>query len=144
MQTHIKVIAILNIVLGAMGVLGGLVVLLIFGGIASGVMLSQDPDATVAVPILGGIGGAVFLGLLVLSLPVLIGGIALLKLAPWSRVYMIVLSAIELINVPFGTALGIYGLWALTKPETVALLARGRAGAPLTESGAAGWGSQPR
>src|SRR3954447_11630153 len=101
MQTHLKIIAILNIVLAALGLLGGLVVLLIFGGIASGVMLGQDPDAAVAAPIVGGIGGAVFLGLVVLSLPVLIGGIALLRMAPWSRVYMIVLSAIELINIPF-------------------------------------------
>jgi hypothetical protein len=30
----------------------------------------------------------------------------------------IVLSAIELLHVPFGTALGIYGLWVLLSPPT--------------------------
>ena len=35
-----------------------------------------------------------------------------------------VLSAIHLINIPFGTALGVYGLWALTNPETEQLFAR--------------------
>jgi hypothetical protein len=29
----------------------------------------------------------------------------------------IVVSALHLINIPFGTALGIYGLWVLLSPE---------------------------
>ena len=124
METHIKVVAILNIVLGSMGALAAVIVLLIFGGLAGVVGLSHDSDAAVAVPILGGIGGIVCLILLVLSLPVLIGGIGLLCHARWSRVYMIVLGAVELINVPFGTALGIYTIWVLTKPESVAQFTR--------------------
>ncbi|MBZ5577819.1 MAG: hypothetical protein LAP40_14755 [Acidobacteriia bacterium] len=124
METHIKVVAILNVILGSMGALAAVIVLLIFGGLAGVVGLSHDSDAATAVPILGGIGGVVFLVLLVLSLPVLIGGIGLLCRTPWSRVYMIVLGAVELINVPFGTALGIYSIWVLTKPETIALFAR--------------------
>jgi hypothetical protein len=32
---------------------------------------------------------------------------------PWARILIIVLSALELISIPFGTALGIYGLWVL-------------------------------
>ena len=31
-------------------------------------------------------------------------------------------SALDLINVPFGTVLGIYGLWVLVQPETTELL----------------------
>jgi hypothetical protein len=60
----------------------------------------------------------------VFSTPGLIGGIGLLNMAPWSRMFMIVISALHLLHVPVGTALGIYGLWALTKPETEALFAR--------------------
>ncbi len=125
METHVKVIAILHIVFGALGLLGALTVLLIFGGLATGALFSHDPGTEVlGVPILGGIGLIIFLFVVVLSLPGLIGGIALLRYAPWSRMFMIVLSAIHLINIPFGTALGIYGIWALTKPETEALFAR--------------------
>jgi hypothetical protein len=99
--------------------------MLFFGGLAGFVGVSeQNPDAAVAVPVLGGIGGIIMILALVFSLPGLIGGIGLLKLAPWSRVFMIVISAIELIHIPFGTALGIYGIWALTKPETQALFGR--------------------
>jgi hypothetical protein len=71
---------------------------------------------------LGGIGGIIAIVILVFSLPGLIGGIALLMRAPWSRVYMLVISALHLLHLPFGTALGIYGLWVLTRPEAETIL----------------------
>jgi hypothetical protein len=127
METHVRTVGILHIIFGSLGALLGIVALLFFGGLASFVGVSaQEPDSAVAVPILGGMGGIIFVVALVFSLPGLIGGIGLLKLAPWSRVLMIVISALELIHIPFGTALGIYGLWALTKPETAALFERQR------------------
>ena len=51
--------------------------------------------------------------LLVLSLPGLITGIGLLKFQPWARIVGLVFGAINLINIPFGTILGVYGLWVL-------------------------------
>jgi hypothetical protein len=83
-------------------------------------------DAAIAVPILGGIGTILFVVIGVISLPGLIGGIGLVRLAPWSRIFMIVISALDLLSVPIGTALGIYGIWALTRPEAEALFARQR------------------
>ena len=125
MQSHIKALGILHIALGSLGVFAAVVLLTIFGGLAGLVNVSErSPDAAVAVPILGGIGGIIFVVVLVFSLPGLIGGIGLLRYAPWSRIYMIVISALDLLHIPFGTCLGIYGLWVLTKPETEALLAR--------------------
>jgi hypothetical protein len=122
MITHVKVVAWLHIVLGSLGAFAAVVVLLIFGGVAGIVGMSADwPDARIAVPILGGIAGLIFIVVLLLSIPSIVAGIGLLKLAPWARILAIVLSAIELLNVPFGTALGVYGLWALTKRETEAL-----------------------
>jgi hypothetical protein len=125
METHVKVIGILHIALGCLGILLALGLLLLFGGVASVVGLSsQGRDAALAAPVIGGIGGFLFLLVLLLSLPGVIGGVGLVKFAPWSRMFMIVISAINLLNVPFGTALGVYGLWALTKAETEALFAR--------------------
>ncbi|MBZ5623424.1 MAG: hypothetical protein LAQ69_32585 [Acidobacteriia bacterium] len=127
MESHVKILGILHVVLSSLGVLAAVIVLFIFGGIAGIVGMSDHSnDAAAAVPILGGIGGIIFIVILVFSLPGLIGGIGLLKLAPWSRILMIVISALDLLNVPVGTALGIYGLWVLTKPETEALMARRR------------------
>ena len=124
MVNHLKIIAVLHIVLGAMAIFAGLTVLLLMGGIAGVIGIDRDPDAAVAIPIISGIGAVICLILIVLWLPGLIGGIGLLRLAPWSRVFMIVISALDLLSVPFGTALGIYGIWALTRPESEALLAR--------------------
>ena len=125
METHLKIIATLHIILGAMSIFAAVTVLLLMGGIAAVLGTStQSSDAVWAIPVLGGIGGIIFLVLILLWLPGLIGGIGLLRHAPWSRVFMIVVSAVDLLGVPFGTALGIYGIWVLTRPESEALLAR--------------------
>jgi hypothetical protein len=56
-----------------------------------------------------------------LSAPGLIGGIYLLKHRPWARILVLVLGFINLIEIPIGTALGIYTIWVLLKNETVQL-----------------------
>ena len=117
MQTHVKVLAVLHIVFGALGVLIGLGVFAFFGGIAGLVQLDHDPDAAVAVPLLGAIGGFVLIVLLVLSVPGIIAGVGLLSYQPWARILTIVLSILDLMSIPFGTALGIYGLWVLLTTE---------------------------
>jgi len=127
MESHVKLLGILYVVMGSLGVLGALIVLLIFGGLAGIVGVSDHTsDAATAIPILSGIGAFIFILILALSLPGLIGGIGLLRFAPWSRIFMIVVSALHLLSVPVGTALGVYGLWALTRPETEALFTRRR------------------
>ena len=119
METHVKTLGILHIVFGSLGVLAALAILLIFGGIAGLVnATSHLEDANVASPILGIIGGIVFVALLVISLPGLIAGIGLLEFRPWARILTIILSVIDLIHVPFGTALGVYGLWVLLSQGT--------------------------
>jgi hypothetical protein len=124
MATHVKALGIIYVVLGALGILGALVVLLLFGGLAGIAGGVADHDARVAVPILGGLGGFLFLLLLVFSLPAVIAGVGLLQFRPWGRVLGIVMSAINLLNVPIGTAIGIYGLWTLLNRETELLFAR--------------------
>ena len=129
MESHVKILGTLHIVFGSMGLLAAIGFLLLFGSIASVVSLSGSAsarDAAIAVPILGGIGTILFVVIGTISLPGLIGGIGLVNLAPWSRIFMIVISALDLLNIPIGTALGIYGIWALTRPETEALFARRR------------------
>jgi hypothetical protein len=118
MATHVRILGILHIVFGVMGLLFALIVLLIFGGIAGVVGMSdQGPDAQVAIPILAAIGTFVFFVLLILSLPGIIAGIGLLQFRPWARMLTIILSVLELMSVPFGTAIGIYGLWVLLSKE---------------------------
>jgi hypothetical protein len=116
-EQHVKILAWLNIVLGGLGVLMALGILVFFGGLA-GVAGSEDnPDAEGAA-VLGIIGGIGFLILAALSIPCVIAGIGLLKLRPWAQMLAIVMSVLNLVSVPFGTALGIYGLWVLMNKDT--------------------------
>jgi hypothetical protein len=128
MESHIRTLGILHIILGSLGLIGALVVLMVFGGLAGLVGMSAERagDAAVAMPFLGGLGLFIAVLILVFSLPGFIGGIGLLKLAPWSRIFMIVISVLDLLHVPLGTALGIYGLWVLTNPQATALFERRR------------------
>jgi hypothetical protein len=119
MTTHVKVLGVLYIVLSGLGVCAALFLGLALG--AAGGIVGQSAsaeDARVALPIIGVAGTALVVFLLAISLPGLITGIGLLKLQPWARIVGIVLAAINLINIPFGTALGIYGLWVLLNKDT--------------------------
>jgi len=131
MRDHIKILGILHIVFGSLGVVGAVVVLAIFGGIAGFVGASADTadaDRATGMAVLGGIGLVVFVIILVLSVPSLLAGIGLLKYKPWARMLTIVLSALDLVHVPLGTALGIYGLWVLLNQQTEALFRNPAAG----------------
>ena len=47
----------------------------------------------------------------------IITGVGLMQRASWSRMLAIILGCISLVNIPFGTALGIYTLWVLLSPN---------------------------
>jgi hypothetical protein len=130
-RDHVRILAVLNIVLGSIALLIGACLLLFFGGLGvlARVAGHDDPDAFVAIPLLGAVGGIIFVALLLFSAPQIIGGIGLLKGQPWARILMIVLSALGLMSIPIGTALGIYGLWVLLNEETARMFA---APAPLS------------
>ena len=112
METHTKVLGVLNIVSGVLGLLLALVIVVVFGGVTALVGADGDADA-VAAPIIGLTGMAFVFFIVVLSLPSIIIGWGLYGLRPWSRVAGIVLSIVSLISFPFGTVLGVYGLWVL-------------------------------
>ena len=113
METHAKVLGILNIVCGVIGLFGALFMLLVFGGAAGAVGVSGDPDAAIALPIIGLTGAALVFVILAVSVPEIIIGYGVYRLRPWARLAGIVLSILSLLVFPFGTALGVYGLWVL-------------------------------
>jgi hypothetical protein len=121
MQDHVKILAVINIIFGALGLIAALVILLVFGGVATLVGAQADPDARIAVPILGAVGGFIALAVIALSIPGIIAGIGLLRLREWARIMGIVLSALNLLHIPLGTIIGVYGLWVLLNNQTVAL-----------------------
>ena len=112
---HVRILGYLYLVFGIIGVCGALTFFLFLGGIGS---LSSDPEAAVALPIVGTALG-LFFGLL--ALPSLLAGWGLLKFRNWARVLTIVLSALNILNVPLGTILGAYGLWVLLSDDASTL-----------------------
>ena len=121
MGRHVKILGILYIVIGGLGVAAALIVFGIFGGIAGVVKAGQHAEA---VPLFVLLGGLAMIVVLAISAPSLIAGVGLLYFKPWARVLTIILSVIHLFSVPFGTALGIYGLWVLLQRETEPLFRR--------------------
>lgn len=118
MDTHVKVLGALQIAFGAIGLMMAMLLLFVFGGAAGIVGASGDPHSSIAIPIIGLTGVALVTFLLVTSLPGVIVGIGLLRLRPWARIAGIVISIIGLMMIPFGTIVGIYGLWVLFSKET--------------------------
>ena len=130
MATHVKVLGVLHIALGAIGVLFAIVLMIAVGGAAGIVGASGDPDAQYAIPIIGIGGSALIVLTLALSLPGVIVGIGLFKFRPWARVFGIVLSIFDLVWVPLGTVIGAYGLFVLFSKETENLFSAPPAATP--------------
>jgi hypothetical protein len=133
-KDHIRILAILNIVMGGLTALLGCFILLIMGGAATFIganvhsgRFGDIGDGALAVPILATVGLAIAIFFFVLSLPCIIGGWGLLHYKPWSRILMIVVSALHLFHVPLGTALGVYGLWVLLSEDARRILESGGA-----------------
>ena len=115
MQKHISLVAALHIGLSILGLLVAALVFFIM--IGTGV-IAQDEEAFLVLSIVG----TVFLSITVVtSIPAIIGGIGLLKHKNWARILILIVSAIDLLNIPLGTALGGYSLWVLLQDETVEL-----------------------
>jgi hypothetical protein len=133
MREHIRILGILNIIMGALVALVGCVVLIVAGGAATFVGAAirngtyGDADSAMAAPLIASIGIGIAIFFFVLSLPCIIGGWGLINFKPWSRILMIIISVLDLFHVPLGTALGVYGLWVLFSEDARRILESGGA-----------------
>lgn len=103
---HVRLLGILWLALSAFHLLPGIVMLAMFGHGPS--IWSPGPPVFV-------LGFMRIFGLLFLADGILgiIAGWGLLERQPWARTLALVLGCVSLIQMPFGTALGIYTLWVL-------------------------------
>jgi hypothetical protein len=111
---HVRIVGVLYIALGVIGIVAGGITLAAL--LAAGV-IADDGDTFSVLAIIGlAIGGF----LAVLSLPAIIGGWFLMQRKEWARILIVVLGILQLGNIPIGTALGAYTLWALLIDERTA------------------------
>ena len=120
MRKHVDFLGILLLGWSAFSVLVGLATLLIAAGAATIVGASPGVDENVGVA--AGITAAFFstIGVLALVWGMVhaVAGYGLRRLRHWSRPLALGLGVVNLILLPFGTALGVYALWVLLAAET--------------------------
>jgi len=107
---HTKVLGILWTIFSALRLIPA-VAMLVFGHARFPFLLAPFPGMFHA--FLGPLLSMIGLGILGLAIAGLIAGLGLMTFKPWARVLAIILGCINLIHIPFGTALGIYTLWVL-------------------------------
>jgi len=117
MDKHVQVIGVLWIVFGTISLCLGLFVLFLLLGVS---FIPKVAEAgSIAPGILRIIAYVISSFLALFGLPKIIAGIGLLKRHEWARIMTVVLSFLELWNVPFGLALSVYSLVILFNPDTI-------------------------
>ena len=111
MDRHVRILGILNMVYGIVGAAAAIVILVRFGGF-NGVYAAFNED------IVGLIAMILVAFQLLIAAPCILAGYYVRLLQDWARVMLIIVSAVNVLNVPFGTVIGAYGLWTLMTPET--------------------------
>jgi len=114
MADHVRIAAILRIVYSSLGLVVAAAMFLFWGGVGA-----------IVSPWLTMVAWGVAIMMLVCAAPSLITAWGMLTFRPWARILGIIFAAIDLFNVPVGTALGIYSLWVLLHPATVDLFEQG-------------------
>jgi hypothetical protein len=118
-ERHIRILGIIYIAFGALGILAAL---LLFVGVTGEGLLSENRETIL---ISTSAATAVAILLVLISTVAIIGGTGLLRRRSWARALVIVLGCLYMLSFPLGTAVGIYTLWALTKWEARAALSQG-------------------
>ena len=113
MEKHINIVAALQIGFSILGLLIGGIIFTVFVLLGSFI---EEQDAQL---VFGIIAKVVMVVIVVLSIPGIIAGVGLLKRKEWARILTLILSVLDLVNFPIGTAVGAYSIWAMVQPEVV-------------------------
>ncbi len=124
MHKHVTLLGVLYIIFHLFFLFTAVIILFVFAG---SIFLAHSRETTTTLTI---VGLALILFFCLLSLPGIIGGIGLLQRRSWARILVLILAIFNLVNIPFGTALGIYSLWVLLNSETAQVFDK-RPAAPI-------------
>lgn len=119
---HVSFVGALHIGFGILGLIGALAVFIVFNFAHD--FIEHEP---IAEQVVGFLGGSIALLILFFACLGIIGGIGLFSYRPWSRILIMIVSAINCLNIPIGTAKGVYSIWVLMQPEVVEAFESGKA-----------------
>ena len=115
MPSHVDFVGVLFIVWGLLTTLIGLSTLAL-GAAAAALMTSAARDSGGS-GLAAGLTAAVFTTLAILAIiwgsAHVVVGVPLRRRRPWARMLALMLGSVDLLLLPYGTALGIYALWVL-------------------------------
>ncbi len=117
MKQHVSFVGALHIGFGILGLMGALAIFFGFQFLYE--LIGQEEP--IAKEVLTLIGNAIAIILLFFSVLGVIGGAGLFSYRSWARILVMIVSAINCLNIPVGTAKGIYSLWVLMQAETIEL-----------------------
>ena len=116
MKQHVSFVGALHLGFGILGLLGALTIYLTFHFVFE--FVDEEPMVRT---LLSFVGNTLSLIVLFFSSLGIIGGAGLFTYKPWARILVMIVSAINCLNIPIGTAKGIYSIWVLLQPETIEL-----------------------
>jgi hypothetical protein len=119
MKKHVTAVGAIHIGFGILGLIAAFIVLVVL--IGSGLLVLSIEGDELPLTILASVAVFVTIFLAILSVPELIGGLGILNYKNWARYLVIVVSVLNLFNIPVGTAVGIYSIWVLMQDETETL-----------------------
>jgi hypothetical protein len=117
MKTHVDFLGILFVVWGLLTVVVGLSTLALGVGAVSLIASATRSGGQVA----AGITAAAFTALAFIAIvwgaAHIVVGLPLKRCTPWSRLWALMLGSVDLLLLPYGTALGIYALYVLLRED---------------------------
>jgi hypothetical protein len=119
MKKHVTLVGSLQIGFSTLGLMAAVAV---FVALTFARHMTEDDEVPQIV--LGFLSVSIPLLLGALSILGLVGGIGVLSYKPWARYLVIVLATIGCVNIPIGTAKGVYTIWVLIQDETVKLFSK--------------------
>ena len=125
MDKHLTVLGALFIGLGILGLIGMLVVLVIFflGSSILGIAAVQEGEVPLPLVFLpAGFGLFIASIIAVTTLPNFVAGYGLLKRRNWSLIVALIVAILNLPVFPHGTAVAVYAIWVFLQDETRQLL----------------------
>lgn len=115
MEKHIKILGIIFVICGVLGVLLSLAIMVFVGPFASSKIAEENPVFTTF--IIGFIVEVAGFVAMLVSIIKGAAGICLLKRYSWGWILALLASVLSLFSFPVGTAIGIYGIWVLFNDE---------------------------
>lgn len=119
MENHNRLLSIFHIIYGTIHILLFFIILLLLNTflpyLLDVITTGNQQIASIIEASVGWIKLLIFFFIVILPLPSVIGGIALLMQKQWGLIMMMISGCFSILNFPIGSALGVYTIWVFVE-----------------------------